>query len=135
MGGFVGCGSPEYLLSALRRRFDHSDHPRQLHVIIVSAAGNLLIITRHSQSDSLIACVMQVASTGNRKGGGADCLAAEGLLAKCTFGWTGERGYPHACHLLSCQLNCCLPGLCNDLDILLQSLQFYLQEIALHSQS
>lgn len=33
---------------------------------------------------------MQVATTGDRKGGGVDQLAVEGLIAKYTFGWSGE---------------------------------------------
>jgi len=63
--GFVGCGSPEYLLHEVRKRFDATSHPCDLHLIAV-------------------------ATTGDRKGGGVDQLAVEGLIAKYTFGWSGN---------------------------------------------
>ena len=63
--GFVGCGSPEHLLHALRARFDKLGSPQGLHLY-------------------------QVVVTGNSKGRGLDILAAEGLVTRFTFGWTGN---------------------------------------------
>ena len=36
VGGFVGCGSPEHLLRAVRQKFDSTAGPKALHVLLVS---------------------------------------------------------------------------------------------------
>lgn len=64
-GGFVGSGSPECVLNALRKRFEDTASPKNLHLL-------------------------EVASTGNRQGRGLNVLAREGLISKYTFGWTGN---------------------------------------------
>ncbi|GAB4815940.1 hypothetical protein N2152v2_002986 [Parachlorella kessleri] len=65
VSGFVGSSSPELLLNAVRRRFDTTGHPRELGVVVVASAGN-------------------------NKGRGADVLAAEGLVTRMIYGWTGS---------------------------------------------
>lgn len=49
----------------MRKRFDDTAEPRDLHLVTV-------------------------ASTGDKKGRGLDVLGVEGLISKYTFGWTGE---------------------------------------------
>ena len=64
VAGFVGLGFPEYLVKALRKRFDSSQHPQNLHIICVAACGD-------------------------GKGRGLDELAVDGLISTATFGWAG----------------------------------------------
>ena len=64
VAGFVGLGFPEYLVKALRHRFDSTQHPQNLHVYAVAACGD-------------------------GKGRGLDELAVDGLVSTATFGWAG----------------------------------------------
>ncbi len=64
VAGFVGLGFPEYLVKALRKRFDSTQHPQNLHVVAVAACGD-------------------------GKGRGLDELAVDGLVSTATFGWAG----------------------------------------------
>lgn len=64
VAGFVGLGFPEYLVKALRKRFDSTQHPQKLHVVAVAACGD-------------------------GKGRGLDELAVDGLVSTATFGWAG----------------------------------------------
>ena len=64
VAGFVGLGFPEYLVKAVRHRYDSSQHPKNLHVLAVAACGD-------------------------GKGRGLDELAVEGLISTATFGWAG----------------------------------------------
>ncbi|KAK9845414.1 hypothetical protein WJX81_005954 [Elliptochloris bilobata] len=64
VSGFVGCGCPELLVNTLRERFDRSGHPCGLHLF-------------------------QVVAVGNGKGRGLSVLAAEGLVTRYTYSWTG----------------------------------------------
>ena len=64
VAGFVGLGFPEYLVKAVRHRYDSTQHPKNLHVVAVAACGD-------------------------GKGRGIDELAVEGLISTATFGWAG----------------------------------------------
>jgi len=64
VAGFVGLGFPEYLVKALRKRFDSTQHPQNLHIVAVAACGD-------------------------GKGRGLDELAVVGLVSTATFGWAG----------------------------------------------
>ena len=64
VAGFVGLGFPEYLVKAVRHRYDTTQQPRQLHVVAVAACGD-------------------------GKGRGLDELAVDGLITTATFGWAG----------------------------------------------
>ncbi|KAL3152392.1 hypothetical protein ABBQ32_001446 [Trebouxia sp. C0010 RCD-2024] len=64
VAGFVGLGFPEYLVKAVRARYDSTQHPKDLHVVAVAACGD-------------------------GKGRGLDELAVEGLISTATFGWAG----------------------------------------------
>ena len=64
VAGFVGLGFPEYLVKALRKRFDSTQHPQNLHIVAVAACGD-------------------------GKGRGLDELAVDGLVSTATFGWAG----------------------------------------------
>lgn len=64
VAGFVGLGFPEYLVKAVRHRYDSTQHPQNLHVIAVAACGD-------------------------GKGRGLDELAVAGLITTATFGWAG----------------------------------------------
>jgi len=64
VAGFVGLGFPEYLVKALRHRYNSTQHPRNLHAVVVAACGD-------------------------GKGRGLDQLAIDGLLSTATFGWAG----------------------------------------------
>ncbi|KAI3425234.1 hypothetical protein D9Q98_009002 [Chlorella vulgaris] len=62
--GFVGTSCPELLLNAVRERFEATGHPQNLGVIFAASAGN-------------------------SKGRGCDQLAAQGLVNRLIYGWTG----------------------------------------------
>lgn len=64
VAGFVGIGFPEYLVNAVRKRFDSTARPRNISIIAVAACGD-------------------------GKGRGMDQLAVEGLTKAVTFGWAG----------------------------------------------
>lgn len=64
VAGFVGLGFPEYLVKAVRQRYDSTQHPKNLHVLAVAACGD-------------------------GKGRGLDELAVDGLISTATFGWAG----------------------------------------------
>ena len=64
VAGFVGIGFPEYLVNAVRKRFDSTAKPRNISIIAVAACGD-------------------------GKGRGMDQLAVEGLTSAITFGWAG----------------------------------------------
>jgi len=64
VGGFVGSGSPEALLAAIRTRFENEQHPRALNLV-------------------------WGISVGDKQGKGLENLAREDLLASLTFAWTG----------------------------------------------
>ena len=64
VAGFVGLGFPEHLVKAVRNRFDRTQHPKNLHVMVVAACGD-------------------------GKGRGLDELAIDGLVTTATFGWAG----------------------------------------------
>lgn len=61
---FVGTGAAEALLTALRKRFDETAHPKGLHLFCGIAVGD-------------------------GKGRGFDRLATEGLLASVKYAWIG----------------------------------------------
>lgn len=65
IAGFVGTSLPELLLRAVRERFDATGAPANLGLIYA-------------------------ASVGNSKGRGFDLLAAEGLVDRLIYGWTGS---------------------------------------------
>lgn len=62
--GFVGASAPEVVLCAIRARFDATSHPRDLGLIFTASAGD-------------------------SKGRGLGVLAAEGLVGRLIYGWTG----------------------------------------------
>lgn len=64
VAGFVGLGFPEYLVRAVRHRYESTQHPQHLHVVAVAACGD-------------------------GKGRGLDDLAVDGLITTATFGWAG----------------------------------------------
>lgn len=64
VGGFVGTGYPEYLVDAIRQRFDKTGHPRQLKLFMVALVGD-------------------------GKGRGMDALAVDSLVDSLVFAWTG----------------------------------------------
>lgn len=61
--GFVGVCCPEYILNALRKRFDDTGEPRELGLI-------------------------WGISSGDKKGRGYDVLAVEGLVSSMVYAWT-----------------------------------------------
>ena len=63
VAGFVGCGSPEYLLRGLRAKYDATSRPSNLEIYVGAPGG---------------------------KGRGIELLAAEGLLRSLTYGWLGQ---------------------------------------------
>ena len=64
VSGFVGLGFPEFLVRALRKHFDSTQHPQNLHILCVAACGD-------------------------GKGRGLDEMAVDGLISTATFGWAG----------------------------------------------